>query len=105
MPIRVLVDSVDYDDIEKIIENYNLKKEKSDQPLERLDRCEGGFKIRLKDYDKLKGDDNNKIKQLRWQYRYLKPFPGHLGFELREEVILYESIKLVLGSEKVIFEF
>ena len=105
MPIRVLVDTIEYDDIEKIIEIYNLKKEKYDEPLERLDRCEGGFKIRLKDYDKLEGDDNSKIKQLRWQYRYLKPFPGHLGFELREEIILYGCLKIVLGPEKVVFEF
>jgi hypothetical protein len=105
MPIRVLLDTIEYEDIEKIIALYNLKKDYNDEPLERLDRCEGGFKIRLKDYDNLSGDDNAKIKQLRWQYRYLKPFVGHRGFELKEEIILYESMKLVLGDEKVVFEF
>ena len=45
MPIKVLIESIDMDDINKIIEFYNKNKPLENEPLEILDRCEGGFKI------------------------------------------------------------
>lgn len=103
MPIKVEGDSIDLIIIKKIINIYNKKKEKNDAPLEILNRCEGGFMIKKNNYDKLSGDENTKIKQLRWQNNYLEPFRNYIGFDLQEELLLYSCMKEVLGKD-VIFE-
>jgi hypothetical protein len=102
MPIRVLVDSIEIETVYKIIDNYNKNKDDDDEPLERLERCEGGFQIRSKDNYFVIGE-NNKIKQLRWKHKYLQPFLHCQGFTKKEEIQLFTAMKTVLG-ENVIFE-
>uniref|UniRef100_A0A6C0DIV6 Uncharacterized protein n=1 Tax=viral metagenome TaxID=1070528 RepID=A0A6C0DIV6_9ZZZZ len=102
MPIRVLVYSIEIETIYKIIDNYNKNKDDHDEPLERLDRCEDGFQIKIKNSHEVIGE-NNKIKQLRWKYKYLISFLNCQGFDRKEEMLLFNSMKTFLG-ENVIFE-
>jgi hypothetical protein len=94
MPIKVLIESIDIDDINKIIEFYNKNKPLENQPLEILDRCEGGFKIMITD---------KKCKQLRWKHKYLVKLQNCIGFDYEEEKLLYYSMRSVFGND-VIFE-
>ena len=103
MPIKVLVDSIEFEDIYKIIEIYNKNKHPSDEPLEKLYRCEGGFQIKITDKKNEICDENQKIKQLRWKYKYLISFINCIGFDEKEETLLFESMKTVLG-ENVLFD-
>jgi hypothetical protein len=101
MTIKVLTDSIDLTIMKKILKIFNEKKEKNDNPLEILNRCEGGFMIKKINYDQLSGDENTKIKQLRWQNNYLKPFRNYIGFDLQEELLLYSCMKEVLGKDVI----
>jgi len=103
MPIKVLVDSIDFTIIEKIMKIYNKKKEKKNAPLELLNRCEGGFMIKKINFHELSGNENLKIKQLRWQNKYLKSYKFYSGFDLQEELLLYSCMKEIL-CENVLFE-
>ena len=103
MPIKVLVDSIEFEDIYKIIEIYNQNKDPNDEPLEILDRCEGGFQIKITHMKNKNCDQNEKIKQLRWKYTYLKTFINCICFDEKEEKLLFESMKKVLG-ENVVFD-
>jgi hypothetical protein len=103
MPIKTLVEKIDFEDIKKIIEKYNTKKGTNCAPLEILNRCEGGFMIKKINYDDLIGNENTKIKQLRWKYKYLKPHNFYEGFNLQEEMLLYSSMREVL-CDNVFFE-
>jgi hypothetical protein len=104
MPIKVLVDTIETSDINKIIEIYNENKPTDAEPLEILDRCEGGFQIKISNVsNQLRVDANDKIKQLRWSSRYLKPYKHYEGFTKIEELLLFLSMKKVLG-ESVILE-
>jgi hypothetical protein len=103
MPIKVLVDSIDLTAVQKIIQLYNKKKQPNDVNLELLNRSEGGFMIKKKIFHELSGDENTKIKQLRWQYRYLRPYKFYSGFDLQEELLLYSCMKEIL-CENVLFE-
>jgi hypothetical protein len=71
MPIKVFVDSIDVNTFQKILNHYNTHKSSDEEPLERLDRCEGGFKIKITSKKDLICDDNEKIRQLRWNKKYL----------------------------------
>jgi len=102
MPIKVLSESIHKDEIYEIIDLYN--KNNIGLPLEVLHRCEGGFQINKSDSSNQTSiDANDKIKQLRWSKRYLKPYKHYEGFTESEELLLFLSMKKVLG-ENVIFE-
>ena len=102
MPIKVLSESIHKDEIYEIIDLYN--KNNIGLPLEVLHRCEGGFQINKSDSSNQTSiDANDKIKQLRWSRRYLKPYKNYEGFTETEELLLFLSMKKVLG-ENVIFE-
>ena len=103
MQIKVLVDEIDDKTFQKILDYYNSKKGKNDEPLERLDRCEGGFKIQLSYMKNQFGDENKRIKQLRWNKGYLLS-QGYISFRYKEEMLLFEALANVLGSDNVIFE-
>jgi len=45
MTIKVTFDSYSKDEFNKVLDYYNSNKSKNDQPLQKLDRCEGGFMI------------------------------------------------------------
>ena len=53
MPIKVLVDTICAEDIQRILDFYNAyaqNKSVDSQPLELLDRYEGGFQISIPDH-------------------------------------------------------
>jgi hypothetical protein len=103
MPIKVLVKSIDSDKIQQILDYYNENKPEEAEPLERLDRCEDGFQIKLSYMKEQMGDINKKIKQVRWNKGYLLS-KGYISFKNDEEMLLYESLVYVLGSNNVIYK-
>jgi hypothetical protein len=103
MTIKVVIDSFSFEELKQIIDYYNNHKQPDEEPLEELNRAEGGFKIQITE---LKGGDyneNKKIKQLRWDKKSLVP-KGNIGFTENEEKLLHESMVQILGNENVIIE-
>jgi len=101
MTIKVLFESYTEDEYDRVLNYYNSNKSQNDQPLEKLDRCEGGFMIK-KEYSSLFNDENDNIKQLRWSTKYLLPYKNYSSFSEAEEELLYKSLFEVF-REKVIF--
>jgi hypothetical protein len=101
MTIKVLVSSIDNEQIQEILDYYNFKKSHDEEPLEILDRCEGGFKIKITHMKDALCDNNKKIKQLRWRKGYLLT-QQHISFSKQEELLLYNSLVNVLGNNNVI---
>jgi hypothetical protein len=101
MTIKVLFESYTEDEYDKVLNYYNSNKSHNDQPLEKLDRCEGGFMIK-KENNSSFHDENDSIKQLRWNTKYLLPYKNYSSFSEAEEELLYESLFEVF-REKVIF--
>jgi len=103
MTIEVIIDSFSYDEQKQIIDYYNNHKQPDEEPLEQLDRAEGGFKIKIAHLKNIDCDENKKIKQLRWDKKRLVE-KIYMGFNENEEKLLYESMVQILGSENVILE-
>jgi len=103
MTIKVIIDSFSYDEQKQIIDYYNNHKQPDEEPLEQLDRAEGGFKIKITHLKNIHCDENKKIKQLRWDKKRLVE-KTYMGFNENEEKLLYESMVQILGSENVILE-
>jgi hypothetical protein len=103
MQIKVLIDTINSDDIQKILDYYNQNKSLDDEPLQRLDRFEGGFQICLPEMKDVMCDSNKKIKQLRWHNGYLVSF-YYIGFNDNEQDLLYRSLIQALGEENVMLE-
>ena len=103
MPIKVLVNSITNEKIQEILHFYNSKKSSDEEPLEILNRCEGGFKIQLSYMKHQQCDENKRIKQLRWSDGYLDS-QGYINFRYKEEMLLFDAIVNALGSDNVIFE-
>jgi len=86
---------------EPILDFYNSKRDQSTPPLEKLPRCEGGFMIKLPNYDEIKDYDiNNKIQQLRWSKRQLVS-DIYIGFDDIQLELLYQSLVHSLGENNV----
>jgi hypothetical protein len=102
MTIKVLFESYTEDEYDKVLNYYNSNKSENDQPLEKLDRCEGGFMIKKEYSSSSKNDENDSIKQLRWNAKYLVPYKNYSSFSEAEEELLYKSLFEVF-REKVIF--
>lgn len=100
MPIKVLLDTISSEDIQKVLNYYNANKPLEDEPLERLNRYEGGFKINLSDMKDAVCDANLKIKQLRW-HRGCLVSHFYMGFNDNEMELLYKSLVNVLGEINV----
>ena len=64
MPIKVLVDTICKNDMQRILDYYNQYKPDDSEPLCQLDRYEGGFQISIPEMKDINCDDNKKIKQL-----------------------------------------
>lgn len=87
--------------VDKIIDYYNNKRPESSHPLENLNRCEGGFMIKMENYDDIDDtDENNKIHQLRWSNRQLVQ-DMYYGFNNEQLDLLYESIGACIGEDMV----
>jgi hypothetical protein len=98
MSIHVTVDNISTENYNKIIDFYNRNKLEEDSRLERLDRCEGGFQIQIPEKQNKKGDVNEKIKQLRWDRKQLVGFKNYKTFNEQELLLLFWSMKNVLGD-------
>ena len=103
MQIKVFIDEIGNEQIQKILAYYNDNKLDDEEPLEILNRCEGGFKIQISYMKEQFCDENNKIKQLRWHKKYLTS-QKYIDFKYREKMLLYEALVKVLGSDNVSLE-
>lgn len=101
MTIKVLTRSIEKNKLQLVLDYYNINKEPTEEPLELLDRCESGFKINISYLKQQQGDENNKIKQVRWKKGCLTS-NGYISFKEKEKMLLYEALAHVLGKEKVI---
>lgn len=97
MPIRVTATSIDAETFRVILNYYNTNKPEYEEPLERLNRSEGGFQIQIASKRNLVCDDNLKIRQLRWSRGRLVS-GGHVGFTAKQEEMLYEALLNGLGG-------
>lgn len=105
--IRVLANTISKEEFEQILEYYNTYKTEDENPLERLDRTEGGFQIQLPS-DKWKIDDylgfadvNDKIRQLRWSNGRL--VSGlYTGFTPKQYMLLYDALAYALPGNVIL---
>ena len=97
MPIRVTATSIDADTIRNVINHYNANKPADEEPLERLNRAEGGFQIQIVNKKNDICDDNLKIRQLRWSRGRLVS-GEYIGFTQKQEAMLYEALVHALGG-------
>ena len=58
MTIKVQLDTINHEDIQKVVDYYNQNKPEDQQPISRLPRYEGGFQIRLPDMKDIMCDEN-----------------------------------------------
>lgn len=106
--IKVLVPVISIETKKKVLDFYNVNKEKDEAPLQSLDRAEGEFKIDLpenqwkKDYLGYTGS-NEKIRQKRWSKERLDSC-GFRGFTLKQYMLLYEALVFSLEPGTVILE-
>ena len=103
MPIKVNTSIINRDDFVKILEFYNAHKPADAEPIERLDRAEGGFKINKKNAVP-HPEPNNNIRQLRWSYQRLVAYEPYNTLTIEEQGLLYKSLKTVLGEDAVVWE-
>ena len=100
MLIQVFVKSIENVQLQLILDYYNSNKNVLDEPIELLDRCEGGFQIKLAYMKNQFGDPNKMCKQVRWKNGYLVS-NGYISFTYNETVLLYKSLCNVLGNDNV----
>ena len=87
---------------EPIIEYYNQNKPPDWNPIEKLNRLEGGFQIKMEDFDHNRSlDINQRIKQVRWHKQQLITPIAMFGFTVEEEYLLYQSFLHVHGAHEV----
>ena len=98
MPIRVTATSIDAETFRAILNYYNTNKPDDEEPLERLNRAEGGFQIQIANKKTVECDANQKIRQLRWSRGRLVSC-GYIGFTMKEEAMLYEALVHALGGD------
>ena len=103
MPIQVLLDTITSQQMTDILDYYNKNKLPNEQPLEKLDRIEGGFKINIDYMINELCDDNKKIKQLRWNDGFLLS-QYYKSFTKTEEKLLYDALVSVLGNAYVVIK-
>lgn len=104
MTIRVVPETIDKETFQKILDHYNANKPDDEEPLERLQRAEGGFQIQIKDMKDKYCDDNKKIRQLRWNSIGQLVTKGYIDFTAKQGKLLYEALVYGLGEANVIIE-
>jgi len=103
--IKVIVKEIKNEQLQLILDYYNSKKSPLEEPLEYLNRCEGGFQIQISYMKNQQCDINDKIKQLRWNKGVLvSQLEGRsfISFREKELKLLYESLAYVLGKDNVL---
>jgi len=103
MKIKVLIDEIENKQIQEIVDYYNSNKQPHEEPLEILNRCEGGFKIQISYMKNQMCNENDKIKQLRWHKKYLTS-QTYIDFTYKEKKLLFEALVNVLGRDNVSLE-
>lgn len=100
MTIKVTLNLINKEDIEKILYYYNELKTNNDEYLDTIICKEGGFQL-------LPYNKNNLFKynskQLRWNNKYLVSYSNYNQFNKEEENLLFKVLRLVLGKENVLF--
>jgi hypothetical protein len=87
---------------DKVIAEYNRNKPNNWQPLEKLDRVEGGFQINIPDIS-IMNDANDRIKQVRWHKMSLRTRNRDIPFSDEETILLYKSMETIFGKDKIEF--
>jgi hypothetical protein len=107
MPIRVLVDTINKETLQKILDYYNEHKEDGENPLERAQAAEGGFEIqrpqeewKINPYTKCVSE-NDKVRQLRWKNGYLNSY-GYTSFTAKQSFLLYDALVFALPGQVVL---
>lgn len=98
--IKVLKKTIEPHEMQQILEFYNSKKMENEEPLEILNRCENGFKIQISYLKNQYGDENDKIKQLRWNKGCLSPMK-YISFTYKEQKLLYYALAHAIGEKNV----
>ena len=106
MTISVLVDTIDKETFQKILDYYNQYKDETENPLERLDRAEGGFQIQIPEEQwvvDIRGlmNANDKIRQLRWKDGRLVS-NGYKSFTAKQGMLLYDALVYALPGKVVL---
>jgi hypothetical protein len=95
----VKIDVIKQNENQEIVEKYNELKPANWQPLEILQRAEGGFQIEIPDKKNVKcTNQNDKIKQLRWMNKTLVCRNSYIGFNHVESQLLFRAMHSVLGD-------
>ena len=129
MQIRVLVNKFSKHEMDQILIYYNSHKNNNGKCIERLDRTEGGFMIKIDEIEKIDEIDeideinkideidkiekienpnekienpNEKIKQLRMNKKKLVKHQHYPSFTDTELLLLFESMKEILGDNVVL---
>lgn len=107
---KVLQNTITKEEIEKVLEYYNNNKDADENPLQRLDRVEGGFQIDIPKEKWVKNyycggftDANNKIRQLRWNKGQLSSM-GYIGFTSKQYTLLCDALVNSLPPGSVVLE-
>lgn len=100
MHIHVISKCIEY---KPILDYYNARKSDDEEPLEILDRFEGGFQIQITHMKNEMVDNNLKIRQLRWNRGELKSF-GYIGFSEKQVMLLYEAIVNAFPGQVLLIE-
>jgi hypothetical protein len=85
---------------DKVTAEYNKNKPTTWQPLEKLNRLEGGFQINIPDNSHMT-DVNDRIKQVRWHKMSLRTRIQDIPFSEEETILLHKSMETVFGKHKV----
>lgn len=100
MLISVKFETINSLQCSQVLEYYNNNRPEDFNPLEKLDRAEGGFQIKL-DNVPYNTDVNYTVKQLRWKNKYLTS-GLYIDFSDEELKLLYKSLCNVFGNENVV---
>jgi hypothetical protein len=100
MRIKVLADTIDYN---AILDYYNTHRSDDEEPLQRLDRTEGGFQIQIPSMKNKICDENNKIRQLRWANGQLVS-GFYIGFTEKQTMLLYDALVYALKGNVLLLE-
>jgi hypothetical protein len=107
--IKLLVDKIDDESMQKVLNYYNANKPANENKLELLNRAEGGFKIQIPEREwKINpyigfADANDKVQQMRWNKGKLVS-SRHIDFTLEQYMLLYESLSNALPGNVILEE-
>ena len=98
--IAVEFEKINNDQYDQVIKYYNENKADDWNPINKLDRAEGGFQIELKENEivnKNIKDPNYLIKQLRWSNKKLTT--NFIPFNEQETKILWYALQNVFHDK------